>query len=276
MLGCICLNLCVLPLLTWCQPGSLCWGGGWSASPTPRSAPPFSHLRLPGLWETGFPRGWQRPPRMGLGSLFPARGAEQEPRCCMCPEVPPASPRRPPSAPGPDPTRPPVAHSPPPSAPDPPLPPSYWSRFPLSCVPEQPPRPVCSKTVPSFRPFQVPRSSSTPRSTRVPQQPPLLPPPAPGAGCSSSPQGGAAPRVLRPGGPLRSAAPRRPARRRVYIRRRFRPAAAAPPAPSPARPGPARSLRLPSALRVNAAPPPRGLPRPWTPATCSPAARRGT
>lgn len=64
--------------------------------------------------------------------------------------------------------------------------------------------------------------------------------------------------------------------------------AAAPPAPclhpqplpsrrccGPSGPAP-RPGRLPFARRVNAAPPPRGLPWPWTPTICSPAARRGT
>lgn len=101
---------------------------------------------------------------------------------------------------------------------------------PLRCVPEQPRH---------ARPRTDPAVTPTPRA---PQPPSPLPRRPPGGSCSSSPPGGAARRVARPGRRQgRSARPAPPRLRRVYIRRRFRPAAAAaPPASSPgsARPGP--------------------------------------
>lgn len=106
---------------------------------------------------------------------------------------------------------------------------------PLGCVPEQS-RHACPRTDPPF-------TTTTPAPFH-PRPGAALPAPTQASGRQLLLQAARGRRAARPGrrqGRSAPAAPPRPALRRVYIRRRFRPAAvAAPPAPSPgsARPGP--------------------------------------
>lgn len=127
-----------------------------------------------------------------------------------------------------------------------------------------------NRTLPQPLPFLSPSASPCPCSWSYVQPLPCAPgSQLPGGGWSSGPRGGALRFEALPpyGGGASAAAPPAPCLHPQPLPSRR---CCGPSGPAP-RPG-----RLPFARRVNAAPPPRGLPWPWTPTICSPAARRGT
>lgn len=198
------------------------------------------------------------PGRTSPGPLFLARGAEREPLfpssshpCAMCVPAPvsPTSPHHPTPAPALNPTQLDVVQSP-----------SMCSSPSHPNSGPEPPPGVFQSSPPC--PFQ-----NTPVSPLAPTPFHACPTDS-GGSCSSVPRGGAARRAAGPGRPGGRSSPPRCLHPPPLPSRRRCPAAAPRPGPVP--------CGCSSALRVNAAPPPRGLPRPWTPATSSPAAKKGT